>query len=205
MEIARDLDHLVSNSRVKRSEIVGRGHRDRHDSEIPARAEDPRRNLSAVGHEQLLDGHGGELYGGVDASGQPGYGRRAVIRLLVRLVIALAGNAVGLIVASLVFDGFDIDVTSFILALVIFTIVLALMTPFLASALRRNRSSSSALGGVSLIATFVALLITDLLSDGLSISGIGTWIGATVIVWLASLLAVFILPYLGLKKYLGES
>ena len=128
-----------------------------------------------------------------------------MIRLLVRLVIALAGNAVGLIVASLVFDGFDIDVTSFIVALVIFTITLALMTPFLASALRRNRSSSAALGGVSLIATFVALLITDLLSDGLSISGIGTWIGATVIVWLASLLAVFILPYLGLKKYLEDN
>ncbi len=128
-----------------------------------------------------------------------------MIRLIVRLGIALAGNAVGLIVASLVFDGFDIDVTSFIVALVIFTITLALMTPFLASALRRNRSSSAALGGVSLIGTFVALLVTDLLSDGLSISGIGTWIGATVIVWLGSLLAVFILPYLGLKKYLEDN
>lgn len=128
-----------------------------------------------------------------------------MIRLLVRLVIALAGNAVGLIVASLVFDGFDIDATAFIVALIIFTITLALMTPFLASALRRNRSSSSALGGVSLIATFVALLVTDLLSDGLSIDGVGTWIGATVIVWLASLLAVFILPYLGLKKYLEDN
>ena len=128
-----------------------------------------------------------------------------MIRLIVRLVIALAGNAVGLIVASLVLDGFDIDVTSFIVALVIFTITLALMTPFLANALRRNRSSSAALGGVSLIGTFVALLVTDLLSDGLSISGIGTWIGATVIVWLASLLAVFILPYLGLKKYLENN
>jgi uncharacterized membrane protein YvlD (DUF360 family) len=55
-----------------------------------------------------------------------------------------------------------------------------------------------------LISTFVALLITDLLSDGLEISGAGTWIAATVIVWLASLLAVFILPYLGLKKYLED-
>jgi hypothetical protein len=78
------------------------------------------------------------------------------------------------------------------------------MTPFLASTLRRNQSTSAALGGVALISTFVALLITDLFTDGLSISGIGTWIGATVVVWLASLLAVFILPYLGLKKYLDE-
>jgi uncharacterized membrane protein YvlD (DUF360 family) len=125
-----------------------------------------------------------------------------VIRLLVRLAILLVANAVGLIVASLVFDGFDIDATSFVVALVIFTVTLALMTPFLASVLRRNQSSSTALGGVALIATFVALLVTDLLSDGLSISGLGTWIGATVIVWLASLLAIWILPFLGLKKYL---
>ena len=125
-----------------------------------------------------------------------------MIRLLVRTAIVLLGNAVGLIVASLVLDEFEIDVTGFIVALIIFTVALALMTPFLASVLSRNRSSSAALGGVALIATFVALLITDLLSDGLSISGTGTWIAATVIVWLASLLAVFILPFLGLKKYL---
>jgi len=125
-----------------------------------------------------------------------------VIRLLVRLAIALAGNAVGLFVASLVFEDFEINATGFIVALIIFTIALALLTPFLASMLRRNQSTSSALGGVALISTFVSLLLTDLLSDGLEISGIGTWIGATLVVWLASLLAVFILPYLGLKKYL---
>lgn len=128
-----------------------------------------------------------------------------MIRLVVRTVIVLAGNAVGLIVASLVLDGFSIDVTGFIVSLVIFTIAVALMTPFLASTMRRNQSTSAALGGVALISTFVALLITDLLSDGLSISGIGTWIAGTVIVWLGSLVAVFVLPYLGLKKYLQEN
>jgi hypothetical protein len=127
-----------------------------------------------------------------------------VVRFLVRTAIVLLGNAVGLIVASLVFDGFEIDATGFVVSLIIFTIAVALMTPFLASTLRRNQSTSAALGGVALISTFVALLITDLFTDGLSISGIGTWIGATVVVWLASLLAVFILPYLGLKKYLDE-
>lgn len=117
----------------------------------------------------------------------------------------LLANAIGLIVASLLFDGFEIDVTAFIFAVIIFTVAVALMTPFLASTLRRNQSSSAALGGVALIATFVSLVITELLSDGLSISGIGTWIGATVVVWLASLIAVFILPFLGLKKYLENN
>ena len=127
-----------------------------------------------------------------------------MIRLVVRTAIALVGNAVGLIVASLVFDDFSINVTGFIVALIIFTIAVALLTPFLSQMLQRNRSSSSALGGVALISTFAALLVTDLLSDGLTISGISTWIGATVVVWLGSLIAVFILPYLGLKRYLED-
>ena len=127
-----------------------------------------------------------------------------MIRFIVRTAIVLLGNAVGLIVASLVLDDFSIDVTGFIVSLIIFTVAVALLTPFLASTMRRNQSSSSAMGGVALISTFVALLITDIFTDGVSISGIGTWIGATVVVWVGSLLAVFILPYLGLKKYLDE-
>ena len=125
-----------------------------------------------------------------------------MVRMLVRLLISLAGNAIGLIVASVVVDGVSINVTSFIVAVVIFTILMAVLTPFIAAQLRRR--SSAALGGVALIATFAALVITDILSSGLSISGLTAWLAATVIVWAASLLAVFILPYLGLKKYLEE-
>jgi putative membrane protein len=55
---------------------------------------------------------------------------------------------------------------------------------------------------VALIATFASLIITVLVSDGLSIDGVGTWIAATVIVWVAALLAAFILPFLGLRKFL---
>ena len=125
-----------------------------------------------------------------------------MIRLLVRLLVVVAANAVGLLVAAALLDGMQLDAAGFILALIIFTVVFALMTPFLASQLRNRRSA--ALGGVSLIATFVALLFTDLLSDGLSIEGIGTWIAATVIVWVASLVAGFILPFLGLKRFMQE-
>jgi uncharacterized membrane protein YvlD (DUF360 family) len=135
---------------------------------------------------------------------QPCYTLRAVIRFLVRTVMVLIGNAVGLIVASIVFDGFDIDVTGFILSLIVFTLAVALLTPFLTSALQRGRSSAAAVGGVALISTFFALVVTAIFTDGLNIDGIGTWVGATVVVWLVSLLAVFILPFLGLKKFLDE-
>ncbi len=126
-----------------------------------------------------------------------------MIRLIVRVGIAVAANAVGLLIAAALLDGVHLDGAAFVLAVIIFTVVYALMVPFLASQLRRR--GSAALGGVSLIATLASLIITDLLSDGLSISGIGTWIAATVIVWAGGLIAAFLLPYLGLKKYLEEN
>ena len=125
-----------------------------------------------------------------------------MIRLIVRTLVALAANAIGLIVASIVLGGFEINVTSFIVAVVIFTVVFAVLTPFLAVQLRRL--GNGAIGATALIATLVSLVVTDLLSDGFTISGVGTWIAAAVIVWLAALVAAFVLPFLGLKKYLDE-
>ena len=114
----------------------------------------------------------------------------------------LVANAVGLIVAATVLGGMTINATGFIEAVVIFTIVLAVAQPFLVAQLRR--ANSGVLGGVALIATLVSLIVTDLISDGFNISGVGTWFAATFIVWAAALLAAFILPFLGLKKYLEE-
>jgi putative membrane protein len=125
-----------------------------------------------------------------------------MIRLLVRMVIAVVANAVGLLVAAALLDGMHVNAGSFVVAVVIFTVVFALMQPFLFSQFRRG--NPAALGGVALVATLVALIVTDLVSDGFSIDGVGTWIAATVIVWLGALLAAFILPFLGLKKYLEE-
>ena len=125
-----------------------------------------------------------------------------MIRLLVRMVIAVVANAVGLLVAAALLDGMHVNAGSFFVAVLIFTVVFALMQPFLISQFRRG--NSAALGGVALIATLVALIVTDLLSDGFSIDGAGTWVAATVIVWLGALLAAFILPFLGLRRYMQE-
>ena len=125
-----------------------------------------------------------------------------MIRFLVRLVVLVAANAIGLWVASLVLDDMSIDASSFIIAVLIFTVVLALMTPFLANVLRKG--GSAALGGVALIATLISLIITDLVSDGFSIDGAVTWLLAAVIVWAAALIAAFVLPFLGLKRFLEE-
>jgi putative membrane protein len=125
-----------------------------------------------------------------------------VIRLLVRTAIALLANAIALIVAAALLDDMTLSASGFVIAVVIFTVVFALMQPFLASQLRR--AGSAVLGGVSLIATLIALIVTDLVSDGLNITGAVTWIAATVIVWLGAVIATFVLPFLGLKKLLEQ-
>jgi uncharacterized membrane protein YvlD (DUF360 family) len=118
------------------------------------------------------------------------------------MLIAVVANAIGLIVAAGLLDGMELDASGLLLAVVIFTVVFALGQPFLVMQLRAN--APAMLGGVSLVATFAALVVTDLLSDGLTIDGAGTWVAATVIVWAISVLAGFILPFLGLKRFLEK-
>ena len=112
----------------------------------------------------------------------------------------LVANAVGLIAAAIVLGGMEIDVTGFFVAVLIFTVSLALLTPILESQLRQRESSL--LGGVALISTLISLIVTDLVSDGLSIDKLPTWVAAAVIVWACGLFAAFVLPYFGLRKYL---
>jgi uncharacterized membrane protein YvlD (DUF360 family) len=95
-------------------------------------------------------------------------------------MVLLLANAIGLFVANLVLDGMSVTASAFIIDVVIFTVVVGLMTPFMVDQFRRRQSA--ALGGVALIATLIALIATDLLSDGFTIDGIGTWLAATVIV-----------------------
>lgn len=125
-----------------------------------------------------------------------------MVRLIFRTIIALAANAVGLIVAAAVLDDMRLDAVGFVVAVVIFTVVFALLQPFLIVQLRR--SAPAAIGGIGLIATLVSLIITDLVSDGFTIDGVVTWLLAAVIVWASSVLAAFILPFLGLKRFLEE-
>ena len=110
-----------------------------------------------------------------------------MIRLVVRTLVALVATAVGLIVASLLIDDFDLSVTGIVVAVVVYTITFALMQPFLVAQLRR--ALAAVLGGVSLIATLVSLIVTVLITDGLSIGSASAWILGTLVVWLGALLA----------------
>jgi uncharacterized membrane protein YvlD (DUF360 family) len=107
------------------------------------------------------------------------------VRLLIRVGLAVVGNAVGLLIAAQVLDGVSVDTSGFIVAVIIFSIASVVVTPLVTwLVVRRVRSL---IGVVGLVATFVVLLITDLLSDGFSIEGAVDWVLAVVIVWIVNL------------------
>jgi Mycobacterial 4 TMS phage holin, superfamily IV len=120
-----------------------------------------------------------------------------VIRFLIRTAVSVGAAAVGLIVAAALLDKMALDAVSFVVVVVIFAVVGGLLGPFVVKTAMRN--APAVMGGIGLVTTFVALLITDLISDGLTISGLTTWILATLIVWLATMLASILLPVILVK------
>ena len=125
-----------------------------------------------------------------------------MIRLIIGFIIQLAANALGLIVAAAVLDKMTIDGPAFVIAVIVFTVIYAIAQPFLT---QLAMSKATALrGGVALIATLIGLIITSWISSGLSIEGGATWLEATVIVWLVSLLGVLILPLIFVKNKVEE-
>ena len=125
-----------------------------------------------------------------------------MIRLVLRIVLALLGNALGLWIASLVLDDMSISGTAFVLAVVIFTVLTAVLQPLITKIAMQNAPALQ--GSSALVTTLLALVITDLVSDGLSISGAITWLLATIIVWLAAMLAAVLLPMFLFKKLLDD-
>jgi putative membrane protein len=125
-----------------------------------------------------------------------------MIRFLLSIVVHFAANAVGLLVAAALLEEMSVSGTAFVIAVAIFTLVEAVVGPMIRQAAVKN--AQALLGGTALVVTFVGLLVTSLISDGLRIEGVSTWLLATVIVWVAALLATLVLPLIFVKKAVEE-
>ena len=120
-----------------------------------------------------------------------------MIRFLLRVAVFLGSSAIGLLVAAWLIPGVSVSPLGFITAVVIFTVAQAILSPFFLK--MASRYASAFLGGIGLVSTLAALILASLLSNGLSIRGIGSWIAATVVVWLVTALATLVLPALVLR------
>ena len=118
--------------------------------------------------------------------------------LLLRSVVFLASSAIGLLIAAWLVKGVSVRIAGFIVAVVVFAVAQAILAPFIAK--MANRYASALLGGIGLVSTLVALVLASVLTDGLTIRGLGSWVAATVLVWLVSAVATMVLPMLLIKK-----
>lgn len=125
-----------------------------------------------------------------------------MIRLLAMLVLNLLANAAGLFIAALLLSGFSINGMAFVIAVCIFTAAEVVLDPLITKMAITNVPALR--GGVALVTTLVGLILTTLISDGISINGLSTWVLATLIVWLFALIATLVLPLVIFKKTLAK-
>ena len=125
-----------------------------------------------------------------------------MVRALLWGVIHLLSNTIGLLIAWAVLSGFHIDASAFIIAVLIFTVVETLAEPLLRQ--MAFNSARALQGSVALITTLIGLIVTDVLSKGLTIDGLSTWVFATLIVWITTLVAELVLPLFVLRRALDE-
>lgn len=114
------------------------------------------------------------------------------MRFLVSVLAYLVANAVGLLLAIILLDGFRVGFAAFIVAVVIFCAVQAVAEPMLKKVSAKN--APQLMGGISLITIFLGIWITSLLVTDMEIGGLANWLAATLLIWIGSLIASFLLP-----------
>ena len=128
-----------------------------------------------------------------------------MIRFLIRLVIYFVSAFIGIVAADIILgDNFTVSGwIAYLWVAGIFAIIQAILSPLIASMVERGASAFS--GGVGIVSSFVALLITNIASSSLTVSGGAvTWILAAVIIWIFGAIAAFILPFFLVKRAVNE-
>jgi uncharacterized membrane protein YvlD (DUF360 family) len=117
---------------------------------------------------------------------------------LIRIGLVLAGNALGLLIASILIDDLEVSGAAFVIAVVVFTVLTLLLDPVVSRLAEKYADALT--GGAALISTALALLLTAWISDGLAIDGAGTWLLATILIWLVTAIVGVVLARLFLPR-----
>lgn len=124
------------------------------------------------------------------------------MRFLASIIVALVTSAIALLVAALLLDDFSISAGMFPVVVVVFAAILVVARAATETIVNKNAHVLSSF--VGLIGAFIALLVTDLVSDNLTIEGFSTWVVATLIVWLGMVLANLLLARWLFRKITGR-
>ncbi len=121
-----------------------------------------------------------------------------MIRFLIHVAISITSSALALLMCSWILEGFTFTWEGFLLAILVFTLSQAILAPFAFNIARKY--ANGLLGAIGLVSTLLALIVTSFFPGGLHISGISTWILASLVTWIVTSLGVWLIPLIFIKK-----
>ena len=124
-------------------------------------------------------------------------------QILLRAVVLLASWAIGLLVAAWIVPGVSLSVPGFIVAVMVYAVTQAILS--LSILKLPHRYASLLLGGTGLALTIVALILASVLTHGLTIDGMASWLATTVVVWLVTTIGAITLPELLIRDGAGST
>lgn len=111
---------------------------------------------------------------------------------LLRAVVLLVSWSIGLLVAARVVPGVSVSVSGFIVAVVLFSVAQAGLSLWIEKLPRAY--ASLFLGGTGLALTLVALILSSVITHGIGMRGVESWVATTVVVWLITTIGAISLP-----------
>jgi hypothetical protein len=124
-------------------------------------------------------------------------------QIFVRAAVLLASWAIGLLVAAGIVPGVSLSVSGFIVAVMVFAATQALLS--LSILKLPHGYVSLLLGGTGLALTIVALILASILTHGLTIDDMASWLATTVVVWLVTTIGAITLPELLIRGGAGST
>lgn len=125
-----------------------------------------------------------------------------MITFLFRALMYVISAGLGLIVADLALEGFQIQWDQwwgFVLCILIFAVLQSVLSPWVSKI--ADRYAPVLMGGIGIFSTLIALVVVVLLPiGGLRIVDLTGWLLGSVIVWLITALGSVLLPLIFLRK-----
>ncbi len=125
-----------------------------------------------------------------------------MITFLFRALMYVISAGLGLIVADLALEGFQIQWDQwwgFVLCILIFALLQSVLSPWVSKI--ADRYAPVLMGGIGIFSTLIALVVVVLLPiGGLRIVDLAGWLLGSVIVWLITAVGSVLLPLIFLRK-----
>lgn len=126
-----------------------------------------------------------------------------MVRFLWSFAVNLVSAAAGLVIASLVLTDLHLEVSGFVVAVLVLTIAQAILAPFVFNMARQY--ASALLGGIGIVSTMLALFVASLFPGGVTVTNVVTWISAALIIWVVMALGGWLLLGWVLKRFVKKS